>query len=164
MDITIAADIDPEFLEIVQHILDDAEFKKLNLYRQHLKTTRLMHSINVSYISWKLAKKFHWDAQTAARAGLLHDFFLYDFKDKQPTDEMQAFYHPKVAAYNSSDRFGITEKECKAILSHMFPLGPLPTCKEAWLISFTDKLCATVELMKFPIALARQGRVMVSPV
>ena len=48
MDITLSEEIDPEFLEIVQCILDDAEFKKLNYYKQHLKTTRFMHSLNVS--------------------------------------------------------------------------------------------------------------------
>ena len=58
MDITLSEEIDPEFLEIVQCILDDAEFKKLNYYKQHLKTTRFMHSLNVSYVSWLLAKRF----------------------------------------------------------------------------------------------------------
>lgn len=101
MDITVSEDIDSEFLEVVRDILEDREFKKLNCFRQHLKTTRFMHSLNVSYISWCLARRFRCDARAAARAGLLHDFFLYDFRDKQPTRELQAFYHPMVAAYQT---------------------------------------------------------------
>ena len=69
MDITVSEDIDSEFLEVVRDILEDREFKKLNCFRQHLKTTRFMHSLNVSYISWCLARRFRCDARAAARAG-----------------------------------------------------------------------------------------------
>ena len=162
MDITLSEEIDPEFLEIVQCILDDTEFKKLNYYKQHLKTTRFMHSLNVSYVSWLLARKLGWDAAAAARAGLLHDFFLYNFGEKRDTKELQAFYHPKVAAKNSAERIQISEKERLAILSHMFPLGPMPRSREAWLISCADKFCASSELFHFHIFLAKGDRVMVS--
>ncbi len=57
MDITVSEDIDAEFLEEVEIILKDGEFKKLSRYIQHKNTTRLMHSINVSYISWVIAKR-----------------------------------------------------------------------------------------------------------
>ena len=119
MDISISEEIDPEFLENVEDILRNREFRKLVLYRQHCNTTRFLHCLNVSYISWCLAKKFHLDARSSARAGLLHDFCLYDFRDPLPEGERQAFYHPKVAAYNSALHFQITEKEYAAILSHI---------------------------------------------
>ena len=102
MDITMADDISAEYLGLVQGILDNSEFKKLQRYTQHYQTTRFMHSLNVSYISWLLAKRFGMDASAAARAGLLHDFCVYDFRDKLPEGEIQAFYHPKVAAETSS--------------------------------------------------------------
>ena len=126
MDITLSEDIDAEYLEDVADILTNKEFLALNSYRHHVATTRLMHSINVSYISWLTAKKLGCDAQAAARAGLLHDFFLYDPREGRPSRELQAFCHPKVAARTSRETFEISEKERDAILSHMFPLGPLP--------------------------------------
>ena len=126
MDITLSEDIDAEYLEDVADILTNKEFLALNSYRHHVATTRLMHSINVSYISWLTAKKLGCDAQAAARAGLLHDFFLYDPREGRPSRELQAFCHPKVAARTSGETFKISEKERDAILSHMFPLGPLP--------------------------------------
>ena len=67
MDITVSCDIDAEFLGLIQNILEDCEFKKLGLYTHHLKSTRLLHSLNVSYIAWALAKKFGWDTSAAAR-------------------------------------------------------------------------------------------------
>ena len=121
-----------------------------------------MHSINVSYISWKIAKKFGCDEKAAARAGLLHDFCPYDFRKKTPTGELQAFYHPKAAAENSVRTFDIGEKEWNAVLSHMFPLGPIPKNKEAWIITMADKICASLELCHIAVALARRNRVVVT--
>ena len=68
MDITISGDTDSEFLECVDDILRNREFRKLVCYKQHFNTTRFLHCLNVSYISWRLAKKFRLDARTAARA------------------------------------------------------------------------------------------------
>ena len=160
MEITVADDISAEYRGLVQSILDNPEFKKLQRYKQHFQTTRFMHSLNVSYISWLIARKLGWDAQTAARAGLLHDFCVYDFKDKLPKGEIQAYYHPRVAASTSERHFLISDKERQAILSHMFPLGPLPRNKEAWIITVADKICALMEVCHIAIALARRNRVM----
>ena len=161
MDITVSCDIDAEFLGLIQNILEDCEFKKLGLYTHHLKSTRLLHSLNVSYIAWALAKKFGWDTSAAARAGLLHDFFLYERaeSEKREFSRCMAFDHPRLAVRNSIARFGLSDKERHAILSHMFPLGPLPTSREAWAISFADKICATMEAARIPIFLARNNRV-----
>lgn len=162
MDIKITEDVSAEYLAVINDILDNEEFRKLAGYIQHLKTTRLVHSLNVSYLSWKIARKLSCDERAAARAGLLHDFFLYRFSDPKPVKELQAFYHPKVAARNSARHFQLSEKEQQAILSHMFPLGPLPTSREAWIITCADKFCAAMELCCFSIAFARQGRVTVT--
>ena len=80
-----------------------------------------------------------------------------------PTGESQAYYHPKAAAKNSEALFGISDREREAILSHMFPLGPLPRNREAWIITLADKVCATMEGCHIAIALARRGRVTVVP-
>lgn len=163
MDIELSEDIEPEYLEDVWHILTSKEFLQLSQYVHHHWTTRLMHSINVSYVSWLIARKFGCDARAAARAGLLHDFCPYDFKKKTPTGEFQAFYHPKAAAKNSQELFEISDREKDAILAHMFPLGPLPRNKEAWIITMADKICAVTEGCHIAIALARKNRVMVVP-
>lgn len=163
MDIELSEDIDPEYLQDVWNILTSKEFLQLSRYVHHHWTTRLMHSVNVSYVSWLIARKFGCDAKAAARAGLLHDFCPYDFKKKTPTGESQAFYHPKAAAKNSQELFEISDREKDAILAHMFPLGPLPRNKEAWIITLADKICAVMEGCHIAIALARKNRVMVIP-
>lgn len=160
MDIIVSEDVEAEFLKDIECILADSDFRKLSRYVQHKNTTRLMHSLNVAYISWKLAKKMGCEARTAARIGMLHDFCLYDFREK--TEEAQVFHHPKVAAKMSQEHFDISNKEKKAILSHMFPLGPMPTSKEAWIISFADKMCAVTERFSIDIALSKKNRIQVN--
>ena len=120
MDITVSDEVSQEYHALVKNILCNREFLKLSLYTHHQWTTRLMHSINVSYLSWFIARKLGCDEKAAARAGLLHDFCPYDFKAETPTGEHQAFYHPKAAADNSAAHFDVTDRELDAILSHMF--------------------------------------------
>ena len=119
MDITVSDEVSQEYHELVKNILCNREFLKLSLYTHHQWTTRLMHSINVSYLSWFIARKLGCDEKAAARAGLLHDFCPYDFRAETPTGEHQAFYHPKAAADNSAAHFDVTDRELDAILSHM---------------------------------------------
>lgn len=161
MEILLSEEVSQGYLDEVQNILDDQEFLSLSQYVHHQWTNRLMHSLNVSYLSWLIARKLGCDAKAAARAGLLHDFCPYDFGKKTPTGEHQAFFHPKAAASNSLQKFEISQRELNAILSHMFPLGPVPRNKEAWIITFADKVCATMELCHVAIALARHNRVVV---
>ena len=158
MDLQVSDDVSKEYLAEVLPILENEEVLSLSTFSHHQWTNRLMHSINVSYLSWFIAKKLGCDEKAAARAGLLHDFCPYDFKKKTPTGEHQAFYHPKAAARNSERVFQISERERKAILTHTFPLGPMPTNKEAWIITLADKICASMELCHVAIALARRNR------
>lgn len=157
----MSEEISQEYLAEVRHIFADQEFLSLSQYVHHQWTNRLMHSINVSYLSWIIAKKLGCDEKAAARAGLLHDFCPYDFGKKTPTGEHQAFFHPKAAAANSQRKFELSQREVNAILTHMFPLGPVPKNKEAWIITLADKICATMELCNVAIALARHNRVVV---
>ena len=87
MDITVSDEVSQEYHALVKNILCNREFLKLSLYTHHQWTTRLMHSINVSYLSWFIARKLGCDEKAAARAGLLHDFCPYDFRAETPTGE-----------------------------------------------------------------------------
>ena len=162
MELTFNGQIEPGYIKEVKDILENRELMQLGAFSHHQSTSRLMHSINVSYISWHIARKLGCDARMAARAGLLHDFCLYDFREKPPTGGFQAFYHPRVAARNSQEVFGISEREKSAILSHMFPLGPVPKNREAWIITMADKICASMEYCHIYIALERGRRVVVA--
>lgn len=69
---------DAEFMSYVGHFLEMPELKQLDEITHHYTSTRLIHSIKVSYVSYLVCKKMGWNAKSAARAGLLHDLFYYD--------------------------------------------------------------------------------------
>ena len=126
MDITVSDEVSQEYHALVKNILCNREFLKLSLYTHHQWTTRLMHSINVSYLSWFIARKLGCDEKAAARAGLLHDFCPYDFRAKTPTGEHQAFYHPKAAADNSAAHL-MSQTESWMRYSHICSSGTSST-------------------------------------
>ncbi|MCR4790397.1 MAG: HD domain-containing protein [Treponemataceae bacterium] len=140
-----AAYYDQEYIRIVEEILDHREFQTMDTWIQHISTRRLSHCINVSYISYRIAKKLKVDAPSCARAGLLHDFCLYDFHDDLYKHTKQLINHPKEAAKTAKERFNMSDKEVRAIRTHMFPLGPFPNSWTGWIIQFADKVCAIAE-------------------
>jgi uncharacterized protein len=135
-----------EFCSIVEELLERKELKDLDEFEQHFRTSRLQHCISVSYYSYRIARAIGADPEKAARAGLLHDLFYYDWHtDKTP--ELHAFYHPKVALENASAMLDLSEREADAILKHMWPLyWGIPKYRESVAVTLADKYAASLEV------------------
>lgn len=139
----------PEYYSCVSDLLRNTAIQQLDEFAHHKGTTRLQHSLNVSYYNFLICRKLHLDARSAARAGLLHDLFLYDRKEHEPVDGegWHGIGHPKVAFFNAIELFPINDREGDMIINHMWPLSPhLPRCRETWIIQLVDKFCAIGEL------------------
>lgn len=139
----------PEYYSCVSDLLESTEVQQLGEFRHHKGTTRLQHSLNVSYYNFLLCRKLRLDACSAARAGLLHDLFLYDRKEHEPVDGEGGHCsgHPKVAFFNAAEYFPINDKEGDMIANHMWPLTRhMPRCAETWVIQAVDKFCALGEV------------------
>ena len=97
----------------------------------------------------KISKFLHLDYEEAARAGLLHDFFISD-EDRNLKDRfISTFVHPKEALENSVRVFNVSEKEKDIIRSHMFPINiSVPKYAESWIVSLVDKVVGTYEFSK----------------
>lgn len=148
----------PDYYSCISDLLENQSVRQLGGFTHHKVTTRLQHSINVSYYNYLLCRRLHLDSCSAARAGLLHDLFLYDRKEHEPVDGEGGHYsgHPKVAFFNAVELFSINEKESDMIVNHMWPLSPhLPRCPEAWVIQFVDKFCAMSELLTAAVFMSR---------
>lgn len=140
-------DLVKEYLMCVQDIIELDEVKSLDNYTQHCNTSRLQHSLNVSYYSFLLARKKGLDYKSVARAGLLHDLYLYDWREVK-TEEHHAFHHPKEALKNAQSIASLNEIEKDAIVNHMWPLSKqAPKYKESYMLSFVDKYCTIVEVI-----------------
>ena len=113
-------------------------------------TTRFQHCLNVSYYQYKLCRLFRLDAESAAKAGLLHDLYFYDTKaytHNKPAVR-HSKNHPEVALLNAEKLVELNDKERDMILNHMFPMTlHLPHYAETYLITLVDKYCAVLEFV-----------------
>ena len=119
-------------------------------YIQHGSTSVYEHSVKVAYTSLYFARRFRLniDEKSLIRGALLHDYFLYDWHEKDGGHRLHGFRHPAFALYNASKDFSLNRKERNIIARHMFPLTVLPPrCLEAWIVCFVDKYCAFSETM-----------------
>ncbi len=136
-----------EYFECVEDLLLLPDVQKLNNYTQHLNTSRLNHSIYVSYLSYKVCKKLGLDYRSAARGGLLHDLYLYDWRVERQPEGRHAFAHPKVALRNAKGLVDLNDIECDSIEKHMWPITfKMPRYKESLIVSLIDTYSAGVEM------------------
>ena len=139
-------DNDEDFNKIIYDIKMNDTVLQMQNYRQHYNTSCYQHCLNVSYYTYLICKKLHLDYVSAARAGMLHDLFLYDWRKKQKNKGLHAFSHPKSAFDNAAKLFELNDVEKDIILKHMWPVTiALPKYKESYIITLTDKFSAVIE-------------------
>lgn len=140
---------DEEYMACVRDILENPVFQSMEEYIQHGHTTCRAHSIQVSYMAYRLCRKFDWNACAAARAGLLHDLFLYDWHThaKETGSHFHGYTHPRTALTNAKQHFELNAIEENCILRHMWPLTPIaPKYWEGYAIVYADKVCGLGEV------------------
>jgi uncharacterized protein len=139
-----------DYLACVEELLGNDEVLSMRHYSQHRGVDCLMHCLNVSYSSYRICRLLGLDYRAAARGGLLHDFFLYDWHVENPYGGLHGFTHPKIAVRNAERRFNLSEREKDVIKKHMWPLTPsLPKYAESFVVLLTDKFfCVSEGLFK----------------
>ncbi len=124
--------------------------KQMKDYEHHGNTSCYQHSLHVSYYNYLICRKLGLDYKAAAKAGLLHDLFLYDWHDYKPKydERLHGFEHADKALKNAHKHFNISKKEGDIIKKHMFPLTLTPPkYKETCVIVLTDKFCSMCEVI-----------------
>lgn len=150
--------------------LSEVEKQELeNIYQGFLHDERIikmkeipMHrGSNCYYHSFKVAKKAIHNALrhkkekvnliTILLGAILHDYYLYNWRNDKALLKKHGKVHPYVAAQNAKDDFGITEVVQKVIKSHMWPLNfkEYPNSKEARIVTIADKMVTTGEALTF---------------
>lgn len=141
---------DQDYMAHIGDLLENEELLKLDDITHHHYTTRLIHSLFVSYVSYKIAKRLKLNCRAVARAGLLHDFFHEGREEiammKQGSHN---FVHPHIAVKNAQRLTELSELEKDIILKHMFMTTTgvgLPKYKESMVVTCVDKYCAISEV------------------
>ena len=136
------------YLSCVDDLLSTKQVSSMKQWKHHFSVTTYDHSLFVSYVSFRLARRLRCDYRMSARMGLLHDLYLYDGRDSSAHPGNQCFDHPVAALNNARMLVKMNEKEENIIISHMWPLSKIRRrSKEALIVNIADKCCATVEVL-----------------
>ena len=136
-----------EFYLIVKDLLKNPEVLQMKNYKHHFDSSCFEHCVEVAYWSYLICKKLNLDYVSIARAGILHDLFLYDWhnsKKRLNLPKNHAFIHSRIALENASKICTLNDKEKDIILKHMWPVTffHFPKYYESFIITLTDKLSA----------------------
>lgn len=143
------AELSSDYLDCVSEILAHEDVRSMKKYNQHRGVDCLKHSLNVSLFSYLICRRLGLDCRSAARGGLLHDFFLYDWHKENPHGGLHAFRHPKIASINANKSFALNKREQDVIKKHMWPLTViLPKYPESFVVIFVDKFFCIREVFK----------------
>ena len=140
-----------EYYEVINDIYEHEEFLKLKEYFHH-NSSIYEHVQDVAYLSYRISKFLKLDYRSAARGALLHDFFLYDWRNHDvpdlPRKKFHGIEHPTIAVANAQKHFSINEIEEDIIKKHMWPLTLVPPkYKESFIVSFADKYLSSKEFV-----------------
>ena len=139
---------DKIFINIIKDLINDKTVLQMKNYKQHANTTCFNHCLTASYYCYLFSKKFNLDYVSVARAAMLHDLFLYDWRKRQNDRKgFHAFTHPQTSYKNALKLTKLNDKETDIILKHMWPVTffSFPKYKESLLLTFVDKYCAINE-------------------
>ncbi|ATW26439.1 HD family phosphohydrolase [Candidatus Formimonas warabiya] len=139
-----------EYHKCISDLIENDIVWAMSGFKHHGNITCLEHSVHVSYKSFLMCKSLGLDYRSAARGGLLHDLFLYDWHRTKPAQGWHGLVHPLIALENANKNFSLNKIEKDIIIKHMWPLTMnLPRYKESFIVLLVDKYCALVESMKF---------------
>lgn len=134
-------------------ILESTNFQSTREHIQHGTVTVNAHCINVAKHSLMLADKLkvRINQRELIRGALLHDYFLYDWHDKDHINPLRlhGFFHPGRALQNATRDFELTDREKDIIRKHMWPMTVIPPmCREAWIVTAADKWVSLLETLR----------------
>ena len=138
------------FLNCIQDLLNNPDVQKMKTFIHHGHTTCYIHCVCVAYFAFLFALRTHSNVNLSdlTRGAMLHDFFLYDWHEKNAghPHNLHGFQHPAIALKNAEKCFDLDAVEKDIIKHHMWPLTPaLPHYKETYVITLADKYCAIAE-------------------
>lgn len=149
--------------ENASDILHSENFQKTRHHIQHGTMPVYRHCLDVARQSIQINKALGLGCseRDLIRGALLHDYFLYDWHDKNRENyqKLHGFYHPGIALKNARKEYHLTRREEDIIKKHMWPLTVVPPlCRETWVVTAADKYCSLLETLKIR---KRPGRVRV---
>ena len=147
----ISLETKKELESLYQSFLSNELILKMKEIPMHRGSNCYIHSFKVCKLVIKKAlkskKEYHYKALITA--SILHDYYLYDWRQHRELRKKHGKRHPLVAEENARRDFHIDEEISYIIKTHMWPLTPklYPKSREAKLVNYADDVIATREFM-----------------
>lgn len=128
--------------DVYQSFLHDERILKMKKISMHRGSNCFIHSFKVAKLAIKRALRHHkGNLYTILVGAILHDYYLYDWREDRSKMRHHMGSHPYTAAENAQRDFKVYDKIKEAIRSHMWPvnIADYPRTKEARIISNADK-------------------------
>lgn len=151
MVVKLSPEDEKEFRRILTEVCKNSRLLKESKFIQHGTTSVFRHSVAVAYVSFWMARqmKISVDKESLIRGSLLHDYFLYDWHEKDDSHKWHGFYHAEKALKNAMEDFDLNKVEKDMIRRHMFPLNVrMPKYRESWILCGADKICSSKETVE----------------
>ena len=145
-------ELNQEFYSCIEDIVYHPVVMEMKKFYQHCETDCYRHCLSVAYYNFRICKALRLDARSAARGGMLHDLFLYDWRthSEETGDKLHAMTHPWTAYHNAKKYFKLNSIEKEVITKHMWPTTLIPPRHwETYVICFTDKYCGSAEILEY---------------
>ena len=129
-------------------------------FRQHGDVSVALHCFFAAVVCVRLARALalRVDTRALVRGALLHDYFLYDWHDPDPSHRLHGFRHAGFALRNAGRDFSLGPIERHMIASHMFPMNlVLPRFRESLLLCLADKICSFCETFHLAPPVGKDG-------
>ncbi len=138
--------------ELLRSLLEDERVRKMKNYTQHGSVSTYDHCRKVAEVSCGINRKLHLhaDPETLVQGAVLHDYFLYDWHEKDGgSHDWHGFIHAERARKNAQQQFHVKEEVQHVIRCHMWPLNitRVPRSREAWIVCLSDKWVSMCETL-----------------
>lgn len=119
----------------VADLLDHPKVVETRMHAHH-SISKHEHLARTARISYRLARFMGADVRICVRAAMIHDI-------DSRLGTLRT--HGSIAA-RWAEAQGECKEVCHAIETHMYPFGPKPQTREAWVVSLADKAASLTDL------------------
>ena len=138
--------------EILAKVQSDTKVQEMKNFTQHGSVSTYEHCESVVRASYRIDRRFSLrsDLRVLLVGAMLHDFYNYDWhKGNEGAHALHGLTHPKAAAKNAREHFGVDARTSRVIEHHMWPLTltKLPRSREEWIVCVADKWVSLMETL-----------------